>query len=855
MLSHLDMGWCTGDDVVAIGLTSCVVDTLTGTFLLVLTGIGLLVYLILLKMSTPRQLVVKEEERVRTSIVFAAVGCLLLTHLVSLTLDILMAPDVPDEDNILHIHPARLFCGGAFMITYVAVLLLLVLGHSNGLPVPNTTVCVVALGIVYVTQTMYMTADVEKQTSTDASVVIGCVQCLVVVIIALFEYVWRMRASNHTEVHEPLLPNGRQAASAGPARRTKPERAWYAALGDCLVYVWPKRALLQLAACTCILLLILIRLLNLAVPIFYGRTVDVLSKVADEARHGTLPHHTGQVFAHAMWPWVILYLLGRFLQGGGGVGGVGLISTLRSYLWIPISQDAERRISVEFFEHLLYLDLTFHLKRKTGELIRVLDRGTSSMRVLLESMLFSIGPAMFDVVAAATLLYSKQAWIAAIVLVSVLFYVPVTIIITEYRGEMRREMNTLDNKVGSKVTDALLNFETVKYFTNEDLEVQSYGSAITAYQRSERALLVSLNVLNVVQALIMFAGISTGMTVCVHEVVRGNLSVGDSVLFLTLMSQIYAPLNFFGSYYRQIQRNMIDMENMFELLAESGAVEDSRDAVRFELKRGDIEFWNVSFSYKPDRTILRRVSFCVPGGGSVAFVGATGSGKSTVLRLLFRFYDPTTGAVYIDGQDLRAVTQASFREHIAVVPQDTVLFNDSIFYNIAYGCPSAGEEEVHAAARAASLHDSIMSRFPEQYDTVVGERGLRLSGGEKQRVAFARAILKNPAILILDEATSALDSLTERDIHACLAGMKATRTMVSVAHRLSSVMEADEIVVMDDGAVCERGSHGDLVAAGGLYATMWSRQLASPSVDDLAGARSGAASPVPPASPVQQPSP
>ncbi|GFR40137.1 hypothetical protein Agub_g693, partial [Astrephomene gubernaculifera] len=529
-----------------------------------------------------------------------------------------------------------------------------------------------------------------------------------------------------------------------------------------------------------------------------------------------------------VWPWVALYLGAVFFQGGAGGGIVGFINNVRSYLWIPVSQDAYRRISIRVFDHVMSLDLSFHLRRKTGEVTKVVDRGTSAMQNILSTILFNVLPQIFDVLAAATYLaQALEPTIAIIVFFTVGSYIPLTIAITEWRAKLRREMNSTDQIKSARATDALLNYETVKYFTNEKHESQCYAASIAAYQSAEFRSLSSINLLNVVQSGIMFAGIASGLLVCAGGVASHVLTVGDAVLFLSLMAQLYGPLNFFGSYYRTIQQYMIDMENLLELLGRRGGVQDAPTARELVVAKGELVFDDVCFQYDAGQVVLRHVSFRGAGGRTLALVGATGSGKSTITRLIFRFYDVGSGAVRIDGQDVREVTQHSLRRAVGMVPQDTVLFNDTILHNIRYGNLAATDEEVHEAAKLACIHDTIVNRFPKGYDTVVGERGLRLSGGEKQRVAFARALLKNPAMLVLDEATSALDTLTEKRIQTALADLRASRTTVIVAHRLSTIADADLIVVLSGGQVVQQGSHAALLAEGGLYEQMWARQAAA----------------------------
>lgn len=628
-------------------------------------------------------------------------------------------------------------------------------------------------------------------------------------------------------LRESLLSGGAdveagQAANGGKKR----QHSWISLVGIAAQYMWPDEFVLQVRAWICVGLIVVLRLLNLAVPILYKKVVDEFAYASavthpQEGEARTFP------FKEVFWPWVAAYMVAYFFQGGSGGGAVGLISNLRSYLWIPISQNSYRRASLDTFSHVLGMDLNFHLHRKTGELLRIMDRGTNSIQTMLSTVMFSIGPAIFDIAAASVYIaLSLQPWIAVIVFVTLSGYIPMTIFLTEWRGKYRRELNRLDNAKGAKATDALLNYETVKYFNNEALERRNYADAIDAYQVEDYKLSASMNVLNVAQSVVIYTGMAAGLLVCTKGIANGSLTVGDAVLFVTLMQQLYGPLNFFGTYYRMIQQAMLDMEQMFQLLGTHPALQDKAGAKALvPAERQTLDFHEVCFQYTDGAPVLHNVTFSVPGGSTVALVGATGSGKSTILRLLFRFYDPSTGAVIIDGQNISDVTQASLRSLIGVVPQDTVLFNDTIKYNIKYAKPNATDEEVIEAAQAACIHDTIMNRFPLKYDTVVGERGLRLSGGEKQRVAFARAILKNPPILILDEATSALDSITEKRIQASLSEARSDRTVVIVAHRLSTIMDADQIIVLKEGEIVERGRHADLVEQGGLYAEMWRRQL------------------------------
>ncbi|KAF8055403.1 Abcb6 [Scenedesmus sp. PABB004] len=545
------------------------------------------------------------------------------------------------------------------------------------------------------------------------------------------------------------------------------------------------------------------------------------------------------------YPWVLVYLAAFLLRGGSGAEG--LLANVRDLLWIPITQAAFCRISCDVFGHLLALDLHFHVHRRTGQIMRILDRGTSSIQDTVEVVLFNVLPQLVDIAVAVAYLAAAMApWVGGIVLVTVGAYVPLTICITERRGRVRKVMNALDNAREGRATDVLLNYETVKIFGAEGLELRGFHDATTRYQAAEYWQLAFLSLLSMVQSAVVWLGLAAGLVVCVWGASRGSLTVGDTVLFLTMMSQLYVPLTYFGSYYRQVTKALIDMENMFELLATAPRVTDAPGARRLAVTEGRVDFREVVFSYTPGlgAPVLKGVTFTAPGGKTLAVVGSTGSGKSTLLRLLLRFYDPQGGAVLIDGTDVRACRQASVRAAIAVVPQDSVLFNETIIYNIRYGRPTATDAEVYEAAEIAHIHQHLQS-FPHGYSTRVGERGLRLSGGEKQRVAFARAVLKRPAILVLDEATSALDSLTEKLVQDSLATIRGRCTQLIVAHRLSTVMDADRIVVLQQGCVAEVGGHAELIEAGGLYASMWARQqdpsAATPAPSPEPGAVGGGA--------------
>nr|XP_048724653.1 ATP-binding cassette sub-family B member 6 isoform X2 [Caretta caretta] len=581
-------------------------------------------------------------------------------------------------------------------------------------------------------------------------------------------------------------------------------------------YVWPRGSpLLQGLVLFCMVLMGLERVINVFVPIYYKNIVNELTE--------------GAAWHTVTWT-ICTYVFLKFLQGGGA-GSTGFVSNLRTFLWIRVQQFTNRQVQVRLFAHLHGLSLRWHLGRKTGEVLRSVDRGTSSVNSLLSYIIFSIFPTIADVVIG--IIYFSSAfslWFGLIIFVCMSLYLTLTIIITEWRTKYRRDMNTRDNEAKARAVDSLLNFETVKYYNAESYEVNRFNDAILKYQVSEWKVNASLGLLNQTQNLTISLGLLAGSLLCAYFVTEKRFQVGDFVLFGTYIIQLYTPLNWFGTYYRMIQSSFIDMENMFELFNEEQEVKDEVNAGDLRFCSGRIEFENVHFSYMDGREILQDVSFSVMPGQTLALVGPSGSGKSTVIRLLFRFYDVWGGCIRIDGQDIAKVTQASLRAHIGVVPQDTVLFNDSICNNIRYGRAAASDEEVRQAARAADIHDHILS-FPEGYETQVGERGLKLSGGEKQRVAIARTILKGPQIILLDEATSALDTETERNIQGSLAKVCANRTTIVVAHRLSTVVNADQILVLKDGRVVERGRHEELLQKGGVYAGMWLQQQAGDASD------------------------
>jgi ABC-type transport system involved in Fe-S cluster assembly fused permease/ATPase subunit len=511
-----------------------------------------------------------------------------------------------------------------------------------------------------------------------------------------------------------------------------------------------------------------------------------------------------------------------------GYGVLRLLSTLfgelRDAVFANVTQRAIRRVALKVFEHLHSLSLRFHLDRQTGGVSRDIERGTRGIGFLLNFTLFNILPTLLEIGLVAGILLKKyDVWFAIITFITLVIYIAFTLFITEWRMVVRRTMNDLDSKANTRAIDSLLNYETVKYFGNEQYEANRYDHHMEHWETAAVRNQTSLALLNSVQSVIIAIGITTLMLLAADQVVKGKMTVGDLVLVNVFMIQLYMPLHFLGFVYREIRHALADMEKMFSLLHENREIADAPDAATLQAGSAAVKFEQVSFSYAPDRQILFDVSFDIPAGHKVAVVGASGAGKSTLSRLLFRFYDVQQGRILINGQDIRKVTQTSLRAAIGIVPQDTVLFNDTIYYNIAYGRPDASREDIMAAAQAAHIHDFIES-LPQGYESMVGERGLKLSGGEKQRVAIARAILKNPAILIFDEATSALDSKSEKAIQAELRAIAQNRTTLVIAHRLSTVVDADQILVMDKGRIAERGTHRELLAHGKLYAQMWNLQ-------------------------------
>lgn len=570
--------------------------------------------------------------------------------------------------------------------------------------------------------------------------------------------------------------------------------------------LWPKGRLdLRLRVVAALLALIVSKAITVYVPFLYKYAVDALSPKAGSSAVVFVP-----------LALLIAYGVGRVLMVA--------FAQIRDGIFAEVGQNAVRELALRTFRHLHALSLRFHLERRTGGLSRVIERGTKGVDFLLRFSLFNIIPTIIELVLVSVIFaYAFNIWYAVVTFTMVVIYIVFTFAITEWRTRFRREMNDLDTEANTKAVDSLLNYETVKYFGNEEHEARRFDRSMAGYEKAAVKTTTSLSWLNFGQTLIFTIGLTVLMIMAAYDIAAGVMTIGAFVMVNAYLIQLYQPLNMLGTVYREIRQALIDMETMFDLIEVPAEIVDMPNAPPLATTGGEIVFENVSFSYDKDRSILKDVSFRVPAGHTLAIVGPSGAGKSTISRILYRFYDIAQGRVLIDGQDIRNVTQASLRAAIGMVPQDTVLFNDTIRYNIRYGKPSATDAEVEAAAAHAQIGDFIAS-LPKGYDTMVGERGLKLSGGEKQRVAIARTILKNPPILLLDEATSALDTHTEKEIQQALKGISKNRTTLIIAHRLSTVVDADEIIVLDKGHIAERGKHDELLARNGKYAAMWNRQ-------------------------------
>ena len=579
-------------------------------------------------------------------------------------------------------------------------------------------------------------------------------------------------------------------------------------------YIWPAdRRDLKARVISATVLLVLAKLATIAVPFTFKWATDAL------AGRGTAPMAPNDWLAWALAAPIVMtlaYGLTRIVMG--------LLTQWRDGIFAKVAMNAVRQLAMLTFEHMHLLSLRFHLERKTGGLTRVLERGRNAIETIVRMVLLQLAPTIVELVLIVAVLLFHFDWrYVALIAVTVICYMLFTYYATEWRINIRRRMNDSDNDANAKAIDSLLNYETVKYFSAEMREAKRYDRSMARYEDASVKAYVSLAVLNAGQAVIFTIGLTAAMVLCAYGIARGTNTIGDFVMINAMMIQLYTPLNFMGMVYREIKQAIIDIETMFSLLARKPEITDTPSAQPLQVRAGTIRFEDVSFAYEAARPILGSLSFDVAAGRTVAIVGPSGAGKSTISRLLFRFYDVTGGRILIDDQDIREVTQTSLRAAIGMVPQDTVLFNDTIRYNIRYGRWDASDSEVEEAARQAQI-DGFIRRTPKGYETEVGERGLKLSGGEKQRVAIARTILKGPPILLLDEATSALDSHTEKDIQDELDRVAENRTTLVIAHRLSTIVNADEILVLDRGAIVERGTHRELIARGGLYASMWNRE-------------------------------
>ena len=571
-------------------------------------------------------------------------------------------------------------------------------------------------------------------------------------------------------------------------------------------FLWPKnKKSMKARVVIAVICLLLAKAANIGTPPILGYAVDSLTELSEGIN----------VYMLIPLALIISYGIARIAALGFG--------ELRNAIFSKVAQNAITQLTLNTFKHLHSLSLQFHLGRQTGALSKFIDRGTKGVNFLLTYVLFNVIPTIIEIFLVAGILAFVYGWkYALITLITISLYIVVTFTVTQWRLQFRRRMNAADNAVSTKLIDSLLNFETVKYFNNEKHEYERLNESLKEYEKESVNNQYSLSYLNIAQTVVIMVGITIMLVMSAYDIRAGHLSIGGFVVINAYMLQLYQPLNFFGTVYREIRQSLTDMENLFTLWEEKPNLIDSDQSVS-QTKQASIRFENVSFDYDERRTIIENISFEVPNGKKVALVGPTGAGKSTISRLLFRFYDPKQGAIFINNENIKDISQSSLRKMIGVVPQDTVLFNDTIYYNISYGNPKASEEQIYEAARSADIHNFVMG-LPDGYQTLVGERGLKLSGGEKQRVAIARAILKNPSIFFFDEATSALDSTTEKEIQKNLQAISQNRTTLVIAHRLSTAADADEILVLEQGKITERGTHDQLLTLQGKYAEMWNKQ-------------------------------
>ncbi|MDA9601299.1 ABC transporter ATP-binding protein/permease [Alphaproteobacteria bacterium] len=574
-------------------------------------------------------------------------------------------------------------------------------------------------------------------------------------------------------------------------------------------FLWPKnKKSIKIRVSLAVLCLLFAKVANVGTPPILGYAVDSLTELSQG------------INIYMLIPLALIISYGMARVAALAFG------ELRNAIFSKVAQNAITQLTLNTFKHLHSLSLQFHLGRQTGALSKFIDRGTKGVNFLLNYVLFNVIPTIIEIfLVAGILAFIYGLKYAFVTLITIILYVIVTFTVTQWRLQFRRRMNAADNAVSTKLIDSLLNFETVKYFNNEEHEYRRLFESLDQYEIESIKNQFSLSYLNIFQTVVIMTGITIMLSMSAFDIRAGNITIGGFVVINAYMLQLYQPLNFFGTVYREIRQSLTDMENLFTLWEEKPNLSDGAEKL-LEIEEASIRFENVSFDYDARRTIIKDISFEVPNGKKVALVGPTGAGKSTISRLLFRFYDPKQGDVYINNQNIKDISQQSLRKHIGVVPQDTVLFNDTIYYNISYGNPNANEEEIYNAAKSADIHNFIIN-LPDGYQTIVGERGLKLSGGEKQRVAIARAILKNPSIFFFDEATSALDSTTEKEIQKNLQVISKNRTTLVIAHRLSTAADADEILVLEQGEITERGNHEELLSKKGKYSEMWNKQKSS----------------------------
>ncbi|AFS48754.1 ABC transporter, permease protein,ABC transporter [alpha proteobacterium HIMB59] len=580
-------------------------------------------------------------------------------------------------------------------------------------------------------------------------------------------------------------------------------------------FLWPKdKNSMKLRVIAAVICLLLAKAANVGTPPILGYAVDSLTELSQGLN----------VYMLIPLALIISYGIARVAALAFG--------ELRNAIFSKVAQNAITQLTLNTFKHLHSLSLQFHLGRQTGALSKFIDRGTKGVNFLLTYVLFNVIPTIIEIcLVAGILAYIYGLKYALVTLITISLYIVVTFTVTQWRLQFRRRMNAADNAVSTKLVDSLLNFETVKYFNNEEHEYRRLFESLDQYETESIKNQYSLSYLNIAQTIVIMTGITIMLVMSAYDIRAGSLTIGGFVVINAYMLQLYQPLNFFGTVYREIRQSLTDMENLFTLWEEKPNLTDSEITLQ-KTEEASIRFENVSFDYDARRTIIKNISFEVPNGKKVALVGPTGAGKSTISRLLFRFYDPKEGSVFVNNQNIKDISQQSLRKMIGVVPQDTVLFNDTIYYNISYGNPDASEEQIYEAAKSADIHNFVIN-LPDGYQTIVGERGLKLSGGEKQRVAIARAILKNPSIFFFDEATSALDSTTEKEIQKNLQTISQNRTTLVIAHRLSTAADADEILVLEQGQITERGTHDELLSRNGKYAEMWNKQKDTQVVQDL----------------------